>query len=279
MTDGDILMFGPYFGSFEQEIITFRPYITWINEVLVSKKAYLCTHFNRQFLYKNIIKDDKYFLPVYKQFSRDEINQEGFIHNKVDQKDFNYFTKELKNKVCSIENCLKKEIDLHTLKYVKTPIVYSIYNKKFNSINIDKEDIPDELKGLKIFIPYGDDKKMYEIYKYLSEVFNFVLVGDMNSPLPDNNIILKYIDYFENGFKYIIGAITYSQVVVCPLSYWTVICNLQKVNVLSWGYNPGQFNEDGIYHFDNSNARILPDIDVKESVEDFLRAVDERRKQ
>jgi hypothetical protein len=46
--------------------------------------------------------------------------------------------------------------------------------------------------------------------------------------------------------------------VICPVSYWTGIANLQKKHVFSWGTSPGQYKTDGIYNFNNKNYSIIP---------------------
>ena len=250
------LILGPYVGSFKQEILTFRPYITWIHKVLQPDKTYVSTHFNRSFLYKTF---DNELLPVYKQLSRDELGQEGYIHRLLSLKNYNIFVKDLKITISEKEECSKKDIDVMGINYTKSVIQYPIYNKTFEHIDLKNINTPDELKNLRIFIPYGDEDEMSIFYNSIKDK-GFVVVGDMNTPLVKENKIFKYIDYFENGWEYIIGAISYAKVVVCPLSYWTTICNLQKVPVFSWGNNPGQYREGGMYHFDNKEAMILPNI-------------------
>jgi len=56
----------------------------------------------------------------------------------------------------------------------------------------------------------------------------------MKTHLLDSNIALKRIDYFENGYKYIIDKISNAKIVICPLSHWTFISKLQGTPVISW---------------------------------------------
>ena len=268
-----ILAFGPYVGSFEQEILTFRPYITWINKLLYPTKTYVNTHFNRAFLYEDMVKEDNELIPIYKHLSRDELGQKGYIHDLLSLKDYGGYIKELKTFISDREDCSKKNIDVRNINYTKSIIQYPIYNKIFEGINTKNLNTPDELKNRNVFIPFGTDD-MSDFYTYLKDKHDFIVVGDMTTSLTDENKILKYIDYFENGWKYIIGAISYAKVVVCPISFWTAICNLQGVPVFSWGNNPGQYRKGGIYHFNNKKSMILPDVDVKGFLDDFLNTVE-----
>jgi hypothetical protein len=259
-----ILFVGPYVGSFEYEITVFLPYVLWLSKVVPYEKIYLSTHFNRYFLYKNFV-DENNFIPIYRHLTRDEGNQEEHRHNKVSVKDYNFITKDLSSEIIKRESIRKCDLSNINLGYTKNINNDSIYKKIFESIDI--VDVPDDLKNLLIFIPFGNNKKSEKIYKYLkSEVdSNFVVIGDLLSPLINDNIILKNVNYFEKGLEYIIGAITYARIVVCPLSYWTFLCNLQKAKVFSWGDNPGRFRKDcgGIYSFGNDKSFILPEIKMK----------------
>ena len=88
--------------------------------------------------------------------------------------------------------------------------------------------------------------------------------------------MLSKIDYYENGFKLLIKMISEAKAVICPISYWTTICNLQHSPVFSWGESVGQHREDGIYHFNNSKCLALPADDmniVLHMMEDFLEEV------
>ena len=265
-----ILVFGPYVGSFEQEILTFRPYITWMRKVLHYDKTYVNTHFNRKFLYDDI--NDNELLPIWKYLSRDELGQKGYIHSSLTLKEYGGYIKELKTTISERENCSKKNIDIRNINYTKSIIQYPMYNKIFDSINIKSINIPDELKNRNIFIPYGI--KDNELYKHLKDKYDFIVIGDMSTSLTSENKILEYINYFENGWEYIIGAITHAKVVVCPISFWTAVCNLQKVPVFSWGNNPGQYRKGGLYYFNNKKSMILPDINVEPFLDDFLNTVE-----
>jgi hypothetical protein len=258
-----ILFVGPYVGSFEYEITTFWPYVLWLSRTVPYEKIYVSTHFNRWFLYKEIINEES-FIPIYRHLTRDEGNQEEHKHNNISIKDYDFITKDIKADIIKKEEIRKCDLINMNLGYTRNINNDSIYKKSFK--HIDTIDIPDELKNLLIYIPFGNWKKSENFYKYLkNEVSDeFVVIGNLNTPLINDNIILKNINYFERGLEYIIGAITYAKAVVCPLSYWTLLCNLQKAKVFSWGANPGRYRaSDGIYGFGNNMSLVLPKMKVK----------------
>ena len=53
-----ILAIGPYIGSWEEEIFTFRPYARWLAEAVEWDQIYLSTHVNRVFLYQEFVQRD-----------------------------------------------------------------------------------------------------------------------------------------------------------------------------------------------------------------------------
>ena len=96
----------------------------------------------------------------------------------------------------------------------------------------------------------------------------------------DKNGNLWSVDYYENGWKYIVQYIAMSKAVICPASYWTGLANLQKKPVFSWGLNPGQYRFDpdvdyrGIYNFGNNKCTVIPESTnpniIIKGMEDFL---------
>lgn len=253
-----ILAIGPFIGSFEEEILTFRPYARWLSKAIEWDKIYLSTHINRLFLYDFVPEDN--IIPVYQQFSRDEENQIGYIHNKIDKKDFRLILKTFKDKIIERENCNKKDIEIHHLSYVKNSPPYGIHKKIFEEIPDITIDIPEEHENRIVFIPAKQERieKLAYIYNWLKSCYNVVVVGSTDTWFSNDNIVLNKIDYFESGWKYIIQYITKAKAVICPLSYWTTIANLQNKSVFSWGMNPGQYREDGIYNFGNKNISVIP---------------------
>ena len=248
-----IVLAGPYVGSFEHEILTFRPYVRWLVEVS-EEKIYVSTHFNRFFLYQKFIQDD-YLLPVFENLTRDEINQSGYVHKTVKQRDYNIIIKNAKDLIVDREKCNKKDIEICNISYVKSTPPQSIYNKLFSRIE-DYFDIENPYKDKIIFIPANTDFKdrLSKVRKFLNNYENIVTVGDKKTRFRDDNVLLKRIDYVENGWKLIIRIISEARAVICPISHWTTICNLQRVPVFSWGENVGQHRLDGIYNFGNKDC-------------------------
>jgi len=262
-----VLAIGPFIGDFEQEILTFRPYANWLINVTDYKKAYLSTHLNRTFLYEQLINKDN-IIPVNESLSRDEINQNGYIHKKLQQKEFNTLVKIFKEKITKKESCSKRDIDLYHLNYVKSTPPYSIYNKIFDKIKYKETIIPLNHEDRVLFIPSKNDapERLFSIYDYLGKNYDSLIVGNNDTWFDEHNVIFENIDYFENGLKYIIEYISKAKAIICPISYWTSLCNLQQKPVFSWGARPGQYREGGIYYFGNKKSVVVPtdeDTDIE----------------
>jgi hypothetical protein len=258
-----ILAIGPYIGSWEEEILTFRPYARWLAEAVEWDKIYLSTHINRLFLYDFVPEDN--IIPVYQHFSRDEKNQKGYIHKKITKKDFKLILRTFKEKILEREKCNRKDIEIHHLSYSKNSPPYSIYNKIFEEIPDITIKIPKEHENRIIFIPAKQEKleKLAYINNWLKSCYNddIIIVGSTDTWFSKENVVLNKIDYFENGWKYIIQYITKTRGVICPLGYWTGIANLQNKPVFSWGLNPGQYRTGGVYNFQNRKYSIIPTDD------------------
>lgn len=250
----DIIGLGPYIGSFEEEIYTFQPYMRWLYyNMPKDKKVYLSTHLNRSFLYKDFI-DEKNIIPVYHHLTRDELNQIGYIHRSVIQKDYNIIVKNFKNEISERENLSTRNIKIFNIGYLKSKPYYPIDKKYYKSYEIDNLEINEPVNI--VFIPSRNDsrEKIDFIYNYLDDNYGCTVIGDMKTYLPEKNVILKNIDYIENGMKYIIKYITMAKAVICPISHWSIISNLQKKNLFCWGDHPGQFQKNGIYNFNNDKC-------------------------
>jgi hypothetical protein len=265
----------PYIGDFKNEYMEFIPYSRWISEVLKGNKIYLSTHENRFFLYDFIKEECK--IPVYKHLSREENEQVGYVHNKVEKQDYNLILRSYKEKIAEIENCSIREIETITFPYTKisNPIQY---NKKIFKKTII--DIENEYSNKIVYIPSRNDKKykIEQINKFLKSCYNdnMIVIGDMNSYLYNDNIFLNEFDYFSNGYKNIFSTIKKAKCVICPLSHWTIISNLQKVSVFSWGKNPGQYRKGEMYNFGNNNCTTIPTDDrtnvnvIVNGIKDFI---------
>jgi len=255
-----VLAIGPYLGNWEEEILTFRPYARWLAEAVEWDKIYLSTHVNRLFLYDFVPEEN--IIPVFQQFSRDEENQKGYIHNKITKKDFQLILRTFKEKILEVENCNRKDIEIHHLSYSKNTPPYSIYNKIFEEIPDITVEIPKKHENKIIFIPAKQEKleKLAYINNWLKSCYNddVIIVGSGDTWFSKENVILNKIDYFENGWKYLIQYIMKSKGVICPMCYWTSIANLQNKPVFSWGLNPGQYREGGIYNFGSNKVSVIP---------------------
>jgi len=274
--DRRILALGPFIGSFEQEILTFRPHMRWIELNTESKTVFYSSHFNRKFLYPQI--SNKKFIPVYKQITRQEIHHNGYSHKDVDQRDFMSIVKEYKDDIVEQIGCIKKDINHQSLPYVKYISPISMYHKVFEPIKVSIS----KKRGNIVFIP---DECMspadaIHIWDFLQKNYRVSLIGDMKCHLPDDNEILKNVDYLRNGYKKIVTAITNATAVVCPCSHWAVISNLQGAPCISWGENVGQFKEGGIYNFGNKKSSSVyfdSDGNVKNlinNIRNFLERID-----
>jgi hypothetical protein len=74
-------------------------------------------------------------------------------------------------------------------------------------------------------------------------------------------------------YKYIIHILSKVRAVICPLSDWTFLCNLQNIPVFSWGDNINPYKTGGIYNF-NNKCNIIPNThlnNVKSGIDYFLK--------
>lgn len=271
-----VLAIGPYIGSFQEEIFTFRPYAHWLSEAIEWDKIYISTHLNRVFLYENFAPVEN-IIPVFQQYSRDEENQNGYIHNKIQKKDFRLILKNFKEEIIKREKCSKRDIEIHHLSYSKSTPPYSVYNKLFDKIPEVNIKIPKRHHNKIIFIPAKTEKieLLAYVYKWLKKRYNVIVVGSTDTWFSNDNVILNQVDYFENGWKYIVQYITQARAIICPSSYWTGLSNLQRKSVFSWGENPGQYRDGGLYNFGNKKCVVIPEsmnpnVIIK-GMEDFLK--------
>lgn len=256
----NVLALGPFIGSFEQEFLTFRPHMRWIEENTDTRFVYYSSHFNRKFLYPQVT--NKRYVPVYKQLTRQEIHQTGYSHKDVDQRDFMSLIRVYKDHISGKVGCIKKDINQQSLPYVKYIPPVSIYHKIFEPIKVPIS----KRKGYVVFIPDDsmDERHAQIIYDYLKSTCKFAVIGDMKCHLPEENEVLQSVDYLQNGYHKIVTAITNAKAVITPCSHWTAVANLQGVPVISWGESVGQYKSQGLYHFGNDISRtIYHDEDAK----------------
>ena len=265
-----ILALGPFFGDFKNELMTFRPFCQWLCKIIEHDEVYISTHSNRKFLYTDIT-DNIYC--VYENLTRDELGQKGYVHDLLKVKDFQIFQKKFEKYIISKEGCDKKDIYLYNLKYLKSTPHYSIYNKIFKPVSFPKVDF--EMDKDIIFIPdrEHDFDEIQKVYNFLKEGgYNFIIIGDMKIHYSKMNEITKYIDYPENCYKYILNYVHKIPCVICPVGFWTFLCNLQGLPVFSWGEGISPFKDGGIYRFNNNKAVVISSSidDVIQSLKHFL---------
>ena len=241
------ILCGPFLGDFESEITDFRPYVSWITKVLNPTTITVATHSNRLFLY-NWAKT----IPIYEDFSRDELNQNGLIHLSASSKDLNLITKKIKSDI-SFNNKIKQEIVHFNTSYSKSNHWIPIYKKIFNPIDISKE----KKKEYMLFIPNVKEKYnvVVSLYEFLSQKYgNIIVAGDMKTHLHEYNIMLKNPTYFKDIFHNMIKLISEAKVVITPNSHWTLLSLLQGTPVISWGRYPNYYQGKTKYQIINTDV-------------------------
>ena len=247
---------GPYIGSFEQEILTFMPYSRWLSGAVDYNDIYLNTHKDRMWLYDFIPDDNK--IPIETELSKDIKNQRGYINKNLSVKKYQELVKSFRDDIIIKANCNKKDIKLYYLNYIKSCPPYSIYNKIFSSLPVENAYL--DGIGKLTYIPHisGDKKLVYKVNDYIKKNYDYIIIGDYDIYLKEFNTLLRNYDGFNNSWKYMINYISKARAVICPLSFWTTICNLQSTPVFSWGEYVGQHKKDGIYYFNNNKSLIVP---------------------
>ena len=255
MLNMNILGIGPFIGSFEQELLAFRPYARWIVEVSDFDDVFLNTHYNRVFMYSFIPEKNK--IPVNMDVTKDEFQLKGYINKNYEVRDFNFLVRTFKDVISKNTGFNKKNIDVEYINYTKRTKPVPVDKKVFEPINIPDISIPENHKNRVIIIPHKNEniKRMNEVIKNID---NPLVLGDWNSTnFQDQNVIGVLPDYRENVYKYMIKYISEAKAVVCPVSFWTALCNLQGVPVLSWGKTVNQYKNKGIYGFENSKSVVF----------------------
>jgi len=259
-----VLIFGPFVGSWKQEVLTFLPFVRWASQIIEHDKIFISSHHNRRFLY-DWIEDDS-FIPVYEHLSRDEIQQKNFLHSEIDDKDYNFITNNFKKSIISKCKCSKKEIIHHA----------GVYSKNAQNLIINEQKLfkPFEYEVSEeydVYIP-GKDSSI-EFYEKIKEIYpELIVIGDMKSGCVDKNDVLSSNDYLENGFKRNISLLMNSRVIVTPTSHWTLLANLNNKRVVSWGANPNLYRSDGIFGFKNDKVSVVPDIN-KDSLIKHIKSI------
>ena len=239
----DVLLLGPYIGSFREEILNFRPYARWLYDVLDFDKVYLNTHSNRKFLYYDFI-DPSCVISIFENISRNELSQIGYINEEIDQREYNLLTRGIKDYIADKENIAKKDIKQHSINYIKSTPQVETHKKRFEKITLNKDD--SRYKNKIVFIPdeTTDKRILIAIKEYLDlENLDYIIAGDKRTYFQNENIVLERIDYFEKGWRMNIQLITDAKLVITPIGHWATVSNLQSVPLFTWGENVGQYKE------------------------------------
>lgn len=229
------LVCGPYVGSFEQELLTFRPHAKWISDNLPHDNVIVSTHKNRAFMY-----DWAEVLPVEDNLTTNEAAQVGLLNKNLGKREYSHYTKEIKLKVAKKHDILKKNVKLYPLSYTQSPQSISNYQKRFEPITIPT-DIKDSISSDTIlFIPdiSETEDRLQKFLSLIQKEYNVKVIGNSKIHLQDQNVLANKGD---DLYKYIIKWMAECKMVVCPASYWTFLAKLQGVNVFSWGEGAQQY--------------------------------------
>jgi hypothetical protein len=243
------VLLGPYIGDFTHEIITFRPYIRYITEITEpGVDIYISSHSNRFFLYDWISPDN--FIPVYEHITRDEPNQNGFIHETITKTEFNQITKVIKSKISS------DDVEVYNLPYVRNTTGISLYQKVFSSFSIPYIDIDTDVDIVCIF---NQENQPKEIYHTLLNSYKIEVMGNMNNGLEEYNPLMRNV-MFLNNYLIMFNYINKANMVITNCSEWVIICNLQAIPVFYWGPEFSLFKSSGIMNFDNNRCMSVCDM-------------------
>jgi len=219
-----IVAVGPYVGSFELEILSFRSYAKWLSKVVPHDKFYISSYHDRQFLYSWIPEEN--FIPLYLEQGKTV----GYTHSDINHKKYLKYIREFKNKIYHLNNIEKIDILTYLIPYTKFGDQIILAKKIFEPIDVKREPNNDVL-----FIDCVDLYDSIDIKNKLC----FVTTAD-----------------FTN--EHAITILSSVKAVICPIGFWTAVGNLQKCNVFSWGTEGlGKYREGGIFNFGNRNHKIV----------------------
>jgi len=244
---------GPYIGSFEHELISNIPYARYLSDIF-DGEVYVSGYSNRMFMYDWLIDDRK--IPVNEMWARNDEGQVGYINSDVSLLQYQQESKRIKQHVLDKTRLQPKDIDTYSLTYQRGNQSYSINQRTYQKIN-NIRLIP-KLKESVIFIPDNSlsEEDSLNIYNSLIPYYNVLVIGDCKTRLNDTNILMHRLDYVDKVYEMIYSYIESVKFVVTPCSYWTILCNMQQVPVVSWGKNIGIYKSNGIFGFDNKNLII-----------------------
>jgi len=219
------IVVGPFIGSIEQELFTFRPHALWIYRSLKSycDEFYISTHDQHRFLYD---WPGINFIPVDKNFSIDS-DHHGVMNDKVNNKDYIGLTKQLKN---SIGNDV---INYYT-RYTKYDnFIVPVSKKIFSTVELESDE-PNEIL---LISRYGDMNILKRLSKALPSI------REINGDYSSIQILRKILA---------------AKLVICPCGVWTCFCNLHGIPVFSWASEGlGMYKSNGVYGFNNPKSYII----------------------
>ena len=216
---------GPFVGSFEFEVLSFRPYARWLGRVLDCEDLYISSQYDRQFLYNWLPTTN--FLPLY----LDKFGHKNIIHKSIDHKKFLKYIRNFKNKIYHINDVDKENIHIYSVPYTKFGDPISIYKKVFERIDVP---IDEYYKNTVLFIDCDPIAEKVEL---------------------DDSIAVYSEAYTAETLTRLISSCA---ITVCPLGFLTALANLQKCKVFSWGTeHPGMYREGGIYNFKNPHCKVI----------------------
>lgn len=238
-----MLLIGPYVGSWKEELLTFRPFAKYLSEKYPQEEIFISSHFNRRFLYDWI--PTKNFIQIPLEYSLEDWNQKDYRNKKIDNKEFNKIKRDIKCKFS--KNCLKN----HFLPYNKLKQQLPTDQKKFTKIKLT-ESISKKNDVLLIV----NNNNELKVAKWINDEYPHI---NIISGVTNNRTVVKEI---SSSYK-----------VICSDSIWTFVCNLQGIEVFSWGEFPGPYKTNGMFNFGNKITYIpsLNDDILKKQINKFLK--------
>ena len=258
-----IILCGPYVGSFEYEILHFKPFVDWLLKNFNFPNIIVSTHYNREFLY------DIDNISIFKQYSKNEQSQYEHKNTKLSAKEYNYLINEIKECINKKYNMSKSNICIYNLNYNKTPDIIN-FQKTFTKL-FNYENKTDSI----IFIPdiSRSKKELNKVYNYICSLTDDVeIIGDYKTHLNQYNHILNIEGYENYVYEIILGKLSTCKCVICPASFWTHICNLHKIPVYSWGNSENIISYKSVYNFGNKDCRLLP-VSEKKNIDNIYKGI------
>lgn len=204
-----IILCGPFVGSFEEEVLSFRPFVVWLRKNFNFPNVIVSTHYNRRFLY------DENVVPIFKQYSKDEFGQKGHRHKRICLKDYNYIQNDIKDQISSVSSFNKGDIITYSLGYNKVPNI-SIYQKYFSTV------FERQISDTVLVIPdiSRPIKEFYSVIETLETLgIEYKVTGDYKTKLREYNELISDVDYFDKCYYDIMSDIVRAKYVITPCSH------------------------------------------------------------